>query len=191
MNAVELITDLARLGTRIEAHGDRLRYSPRSAVTPELAERMKAHKGELLAILRRKADTPAIDLTDATAVWQAALDRLEGDLLFPPDLIATLRAADVQWASAPEEPASGPVPESLGPDGWPVDCIDPDDLEPCPKCGTLELWQTLASDVFGSAPGRWRCAKCEPPTTAQRLRELANRVRQQAIPSSNAGRNGQ
>ena len=31
--------------------GDRLRYSPRSAVTPDLADRMKALKGELLAML--------------------------------------------------------------------------------------------------------------------------------------------
>ena len=52
MSATQLMTDLARLGIHIEAHGDRLRYSPRSAVTPDLADRMKAHKGDLLAILR-------------------------------------------------------------------------------------------------------------------------------------------
>ncbi|WP_146449869.1 TubC N-terminal docking domain-related protein [Bythopirellula polymerisocia] len=46
------MTDLSRLGIRIEAHGDRLRYSPRLAVTPDLAERMKAHKSELLEILQ-------------------------------------------------------------------------------------------------------------------------------------------
>ena len=49
------MTDLAQLGIRIEAHGDRLRYSPRSAVTPDLGQRMKAHKGELLAMLRQGA----------------------------------------------------------------------------------------------------------------------------------------
>jgi hypothetical protein len=85
VNAAELIIDLARLGIRIEAYGDRLRYSPRSAVTPGLAQRMKKHKGELLAILRRAPEAPVIDLTDANQVWHAALDRLEGDLLFPPD----------------------------------------------------------------------------------------------------------
>jgi hypothetical protein len=42
------MTDLARLGIHIEAHGDRLRHSPRSAVTPDVAQRMKAHKHELL-----------------------------------------------------------------------------------------------------------------------------------------------
>lgn len=62
MSATQIITDLKQLGIRIEAHGDRLRYSPRSAVTPDLTRRMKAHKGELLAILRRDPDAPAIDL---------------------------------------------------------------------------------------------------------------------------------
>ncbi len=57
MTVADLIIDLARLGIRIEAHGERLRHSPRSAVTPpDLAERMKSQRGELLAILRR--DTP-------------------------------------------------------------------------------------------------------------------------------------
>jgi phage N-6-adenine-methyltransferase len=45
-------------------------------------------------------------------------------------------------------------------------CIDaPDD---CPECGTLRLWQTLA--------GNWRCLRCDPPTTARRLRKLAARL---------------
>ena len=63
MSAAQLMTELTRLGIRIEAHGDRLLYSPRSAVTPDLADRMKAHKGELLAILRRDPEAPAIDLS--------------------------------------------------------------------------------------------------------------------------------
>ena len=63
MSAARLMTDLAQLGIRIEAHGDRLRYSPRSALTPDLADRMKVHKAELLAILRPEGDshTPAIE----------------------------------------------------------------------------------------------------------------------------------
>jgi hypothetical protein len=153
VSAAELITDLARLGIRIEAHGDRLRYSPRSAVTPDLAERMKAHKVELLAILRRDPDAPVIDLTDTAAVWQAALDRLEGDSLFLPDAMQALRVADPRL----DEPEAG---ES-------IEMIDPPD--PCPKCGTLELWQSLA--------GNWRCLRCDPPTNAQRLRERAARLR--------------
>lgn len=130
MSAADLVTDLAQLGICIEAHGDRLRYSPRSAVTPDLADRMKAHKGELLAILRRDLNAPVIDLTDAAAVWQAALDLLEGDPLFLPDAMEALRAADPRW----DEPDADNAQVA-------IEVIDPPD--PCPKCGTLELWQSL------------------------------------------------
>jgi len=52
MSAAELLADLDRLGVRLEADGDRLRYHPRSALTGELVARLKAHKGDLLAMLR-------------------------------------------------------------------------------------------------------------------------------------------
>jgi hypothetical protein len=35
----------------LAAHGDRLRFSPRSAVTPELLAGLQAHKLELLRLL--------------------------------------------------------------------------------------------------------------------------------------------
>jgi len=50
-----------------------------------------------------------------------------------------------------------------------VELIDGADLTPCPQCESLELWQ--------SAAGTWRCCKCEPPTRARELRELAERIR--------------
>ena len=52
MTAITLLNDLTRLQIQLKADGDRLRYAPRSAVTPALAEQIKAHKGELLEILR-------------------------------------------------------------------------------------------------------------------------------------------
>ena len=48
------------LEIQLEAHGDRLRYWPRSAVTPDVADRIKTHKGDLLAILR-SADAPQLN----------------------------------------------------------------------------------------------------------------------------------
>jgi len=97
---------------------------------------MKTYKDELLAMLRPEADSPKIDLTGANAVWHVAA-----------------------------EPVDDSEPEAFGPDGWPLDSVAPDDVDPCPKCGTLELWQTLA--------GNWRCLRCDPPITARRLRERA------------------
>jgi len=52
MSAAELLLDLGRVGIRLEADGERLRYCPRSAMTPDLLGRLKAHKVELLALLR-------------------------------------------------------------------------------------------------------------------------------------------
>ena len=52
MSVAELLTDLAQCGIRLEAHGDRLRYKPRSAVTLDLAKRMNTYKDELLSLLR-------------------------------------------------------------------------------------------------------------------------------------------
>lgn len=55
MSAVELLVLLTYLGIRLESHGDRLRYWPRSAVTPVLLRQMREHKAELLAMLRPHA----------------------------------------------------------------------------------------------------------------------------------------
>ena len=115
MRAAQLMADLTRLGIRLEAHGDRLRYSPRSAVTPDLAERMTAHKAELLALLRPEADPVESTDHEAESIAEA------------------------------------------------MEIIDPPD--PCPECGTLELWETLV--------GNWRCLRCDPPIKARRLWELS------------------
>ncbi len=48
-----------------------------------------------------------------------------------------------------------------------VEVVDPP--EPCSECETLELWQSLT--------GKWKCLRCDPPTTAQRLRERVARIR--------------
>jgi len=49
--AAALLAELVRRGIELQPHGDRLRYRPKAAMTPELAERVKAHQPELLAAL--------------------------------------------------------------------------------------------------------------------------------------------
>lgn len=51
MSAAKLLSDLTRLRVRVQRHGDSLRYAPKTAITPDLAERMKANKCDLLALL--------------------------------------------------------------------------------------------------------------------------------------------
>jgi len=111
----QLMADLAQLGISLAGHGDRLRYSPRSAVTPYLAERMKAHKAELLAILQSKRDK----VTDCD----------EGAFAMDTD----------PWESPTAIPASS--------------------VEPCPTCGSLELWWNPLDEA--------RCLRCDPPGPGQ------------------------
>ncbi len=51
-----LLVELIRRGIEICAAGDRLRYRPRSAMTPDLADRLAAHRAGLLAILAAADD---------------------------------------------------------------------------------------------------------------------------------------
>jgi len=96
MSAAALLAELAQLGITIEAHGDRLRYSPRSSVTPDLADRLKAHKRELLAMLTAEGDAPTVVPISAIETWHHALNRLAGE--FPAEVTEGLRSADVRWA---------------------------------------------------------------------------------------------
>ncbi|MCH8967298.1 MAG: tetratricopeptide repeat protein [Planctomycetes bacterium] len=45
-----LLIELTRRGIELQAHGDRLRFRPRSAMTPELVEAVKVHKFALLTV---------------------------------------------------------------------------------------------------------------------------------------------
>lgn len=65
MSVAELLSDLGRLGIQLEADGERLRYHPRSALTPDLLGQLKAHKGELLTLLRDASDFDSASAPDA------------------------------------------------------------------------------------------------------------------------------
>jgi hypothetical protein len=54
--ALDLLAELRSRGARIRADGEQLFVSPREVATPELLERLRAAKPELLVLLR---DTPA------------------------------------------------------------------------------------------------------------------------------------
>ena len=150
---------LADLLAECDDHGIRLLLAgdggltidaPEDTLTPDLLDRLKANKADVVAMLRPVPDLAPINQGDAAAVWQTALDRLEGDPLFPPDVMEGMRTAGVRWA---DNALAGYA----------------DSPDPCPVCGSLELWETLA--------GNWRCRRCDPPTVAQRLREQAARLK--------------
>ncbi len=58
-------------------------------------------------------------------------------------------------------PESHPDEQVFTADGWINGTINPDEVPPCPICGSLTAWQSLAKT--------WRCARCDPPLAANRL----------------------
>ena len=192
MTAADLIADLAQLRIQLEAHGDRLRYSPRSVVTPDLADQMRAHKGELLAMLR--SDTADATSTDLGRCPHCDA-RLAGTLTFDGflnlecswcDRCVGCRPSSEEVAArfSPFETASTVTPLTLGVAADSLDdsagveqigTIGP--LPPCRECGGLEMWETAAGDLFGRIDGRWQCLWCDPPAKSRRLRELAARLK--------------
>lgn len=176
MSVSELIAELTTLGVEVGQEDGRIWYRPRSAVTPALKDRMRVHRGELLAILQPEVNAPDIDPTDAVAVWQAALDKLEGDPIFPSDALDALRAADVRWGN-----------DTQG-DPWEAAIELP---EACPRCGSLEMWLSVADDVFGATPGKWRCVRCDPPEAGRRLRKLVEQIRRRDSRNARTRQNNQ
>ncbi len=54
--AAALLAELTRQGIELQARGNRLRYRPRAALTPELVEQVRARKSELLSLLAPEDD---------------------------------------------------------------------------------------------------------------------------------------
>lgn len=52
MQATDVLTWANCLGVKLEASGDKLRYAPIEAVSPEFVEALRKHKRELLAALK-------------------------------------------------------------------------------------------------------------------------------------------
>ena len=137
MSAAELLLDLGRRGIQLEADGQRLRYFPRSALTPDLLNRLKSQKGELLAILAARGQKPRNRPNRRGTVWASALDRLEATRCFRHTLWKPCGRPDARWIGDVQncDLATEPVSEPLGPTAGQQHCIDPDVLKPCSKCG--------------------------------------------------------
>jgi len=141
--AGELLVELFRRGVTVKADGDKLRFFPRSKLTPELVEQLRQHKGAILKTLSRVL-VPARPAKPSTG--------------------PTLDTAD-ETLPAPRESA-GSVDA-----GWLDGGDELPDLEPCPQCGGLELWESCGW------PRPWLCLRCDPPTRALRLLDALEQIR--------------
>lgn len=112
MSVVELLLDLRRLGIRLEADGERLRYTPRDALTPDLLARLKEHKADILASLRPE---PAVNrsVTFIPTSKPQAQPRIT-----PPVRIKT--TVETKWRSN----VSGYYTYPAGTEGWLCDNLD-------------------------------------------------------------------
>ena len=78
MTAAGLLDELRQRGVAIWSVGDRLRYTPRSAVDADLRERLAAHKPELLAELEREPEVPVLrETVIATGGYSVSLEVVE------------------------------------------------------------------------------------------------------------------
>ena len=112
-SAAMLLTELVRRRIELWPHGDRLRFRPRSAMTRELAERVKSQKPALLALLRRgrPPETRPGDWREKLTSTERAL--IGTDAEPPADFINTVlavRAAFDGEIVAVTAPADGPGP---------------------------------------------------------------------------------
>ncbi len=62
-NVDGLLAALRSRGIELQAHGDRLRYRPKAAMTPELAKCLRVYRAELLAALSTRG-TPTAAIAD-------------------------------------------------------------------------------------------------------------------------------
>ena len=162
MTATQLMTDLARLGIHIEAHGDRLRYSPRSAVTPGLADRMKANKPELLAMLRTN--------TQGAEPWTVRCPWCTGTALMDTD--AGLKCEDCGKMAWIDLFDSGTVRADHSDDDLVV--IDPPPIQPWQRweanCGCGVRYRTAT--LTRQKTLRVTCASCRAVLGERPLAEL-------------------
>jgi len=139
--AQDLLAQLSGIGVEIEAHGDRLRYRPRSAMTPDLLAAVKSCKPELLEILATNSLLPeglggsGSRSTGAASVSRAncttgsnkvdrefdrffsvAIPTPDGNGLYDPSVPGAAQVCSLHGYK-PEHPVDG-VPSGWSLDGW-------------------------------------------------------------------------
>lgn len=177
-----LLAELTALGIELQAHADRLRFRPRSAMTAELVARVKVHKPGLLALLA-DTETPADgaatpgfgsgvgDVLTATS-YTADETRMLADA--PADMRAAVETIKRMFPGAElvSVQRTAPEPPPVGAAAWPT----------ADDAGTLPAGVAdLARKRDGWTPATWRgrllyladaCAALHPDRAAE-LRRTA------------------
>jgi hypothetical protein len=104
MITAKLLEDLCQRGVTLVAEGNRLRYRPKEAVSPELKSLLAQHKAELLTLLKDNASeslpfpTPVSALRHALRQWYDLMaQEADGHLLTPEETRALLSEIRRLW----------------------------------------------------------------------------------------------
>ncbi len=144
-----IVRTLAQRGIRLAPHGDRLRFHPRSAMTPELVSWLAPRKAELLSWLRAR---------EAAGSENPRRTASQGSPEVPNGLPGS-NVEPVFWANpCPRLSHTLPTP-SVG--EWlamwrraPQTTLPP---KPCGWCGCRVYWQHVVGLTF-------LCSNCKPPS---------------------------
>jgi hypothetical protein len=60
----EILEEVGRWGVSLFPKGDRIRFYPKNALTPELLEELKAHKAEILVVLSEEPVRSASEILE-------------------------------------------------------------------------------------------------------------------------------
>jgi len=206
MTAADLIRELRSLGVTLAANGDRLRFSPRSAVTGELLQRLRDSKAELLAMLAsgsqemlptgNKSDlSTTVEKIEVVPFGTKSETSPVGDV---PETSPNGDKIETEGAARKYlDSDAGEWLDLTAPDGR--RCLvrsDAADLQvidlpaPCPVCGGIVFWW----DAAGGA----HCERCSPAPgrgrwLVQRAAEVRDRYpvvrdRQPAAPARDGSR---
>jgi hypothetical protein len=146
---------------RVEGH-DLVLAGPCHRLTDDLRESIREHKQGICLLLGGLIE-------ERLAIQSEPLANPNpGD-----DIEFYFGANDPDWWQMLESEDLAGLVATPGPDGWPVDSIEPPSA--CHECGSLELWESAASDHRGLKRGTWRCLKCDSPEAVRRPRGRVDR----------------
>jgi TubC N-terminal docking domain len=149
-DAGTLLMELTGLGVEVQANGDGLRFRPRSALTPDLVERLKTHKPEILAILRDGQRVDGEGSDDAgTEIVNGVAIRFTPEATAKDRAIARAIANDADKSTRAEPIGDCPVkvPEGWRPDRWAAELRIKADACDELHAATADQWRRMAYDI--------------------------------------------
>ena len=164
----ELFRNLKTAGIKeLVRNGNRVKYRPKSAMTPGLGQRVRANKAKILAALSEGEPTNEPHEPDGDTVEIQA--RLHGDelrLICPSQKVRDAIEANREQLGASLQRMGEAAMEN----DWPGNSVDPG--KPCATCGLLDKWWDIA--------GGEHCQHCEHDKVlrSQRIARRAWRIRE-------------